>query len=669
MLLTQIDKLKKYVEQIDIISFDLFDTLLLRNVLHPTDIFEIVEHRFNKSSNKIVDFKKIRINAEKQARTNSTKEEITYEDIYLEVSKHLSLDATKLKNLELEVEKEFIICNTKLKEIYDYAIKLNKKIYFISDMYLDKKFLVQLLKSLGYTKYTQIYISSDISKTKVTGNIFKHIEEIPNKKWLHIGDNFNSDYLVPKTLGLKAYYFNSIQKQKKIFKVNNITESIIRAIQINYAYINNSQNYWYNFGVQVAFPLVSQFMLWLEKNLEHKDNVYFFSRDGYMPYKLYNMMKKLNTNLPEAKYLYVSRRALLYPNLYNLSKEKVIDWLLDGGNQQGEVRIDNLLDNLNLNIENYMDYFVKNNLSVNEIITNQNKNKAKKFLLNIWTDINNSLEEENSLLKKYFYKQGLYDLEEINIVDIGWKGTTHNALQELLKIPVNGYFLGTVETTFSNIIKKRQSYLFNNGEPKQMKDKIIKSTGVYEFIFSAPHGSVIKFNKNLSPIFLDFNNYRHSEFVNELQNGVIDTFIELIKYKSYLNDIYTKNPVGERIITNFLRKKDTKDLLNFNELIMVGGIGRIGEVRKFTKLVNANDYIRNHKKIDAESERLLWKKGIYIKDRQGRLLNSEEFKCLYKKYLKRDYYNLNQKIILIKKGIKDPIKGMKWIAKKILLKV
>ena len=40
-------KLFKCVSKYDIVSFDIFDTLLKRNVLRPEDVFDLVEDRYN----------------------------------------------------------------------------------------------------------------------------------------------------------------------------------------------------------------------------------------------------------------------------------------------------------------------------------------------------------------------------------------------------------------------------------------------------------------------------------------------------------------------------------------------------------------------------------------------------------------------------------------------
>ena len=56
-------KLKKLIDSHDVVSFDIFDTLIKRNCMYPTDVFQIVENRFNLDNNKdkIENFKTIRI--------------------------------------------------------------------------------------------------------------------------------------------------------------------------------------------------------------------------------------------------------------------------------------------------------------------------------------------------------------------------------------------------------------------------------------------------------------------------------------------------------------------------------------------------------------------------------------------------------------------------------
>ena len=61
------DKLIELVDKNNIISFDIFDTLILRNIFYPTDIFKILSI-YTKNNFNIDNFYEIRIVSEKKSR-------------------------------------------------------------------------------------------------------------------------------------------------------------------------------------------------------------------------------------------------------------------------------------------------------------------------------------------------------------------------------------------------------------------------------------------------------------------------------------------------------------------------------------------------------------------------------------------------------------------------
>src|SRR5688500_15352326 len=98
------------------ISFDFFDTLFTRKVARPIAIFSLVAHELNKSGDLphdfVINFRDIRVSAERIARKNSTREDVTFEEIYQIIKEyyHLSDDVIeKIKNCELDVEKKNLI--------------------------------------------------------------------------------------------------------------------------------------------------------------------------------------------------------------------------------------------------------------------------------------------------------------------------------------------------------------------------------------------------------------------------------------------------------------------------------------------------------------------------------------------------------------------------------
>lgn len=157
-------------------SWDCFDTLIGRNLIKPQSIFNIVGERIGDPN-----FTEKRIRAEK---INGS----TYEEIYQNLP---GID----KNLELEEE---------LKNCYPIVENMKKVKdgdYIISDMYLPKDFIHEMLKKCGLNKDVKIIVSKN---GKHNGKIWKELRNNINE---HTGDNIISDVKNPLLQGIKANFF------------------------------------------------------------------------------------------------------------------------------------------------------------------------------------------------------------------------------------------------------------------------------------------------------------------------------------------------------------------------------------------------------------------------------------------------------------------------------
>ena len=104
------DMLHQLMETHDIISFDIFDTVLMRNVLDPTDVFEIVEERAKRHGLHLPDFKFARLGAEHRILSSGRRHSLSgiYEDLQQTLDLRLE-DASWLKACEWQVEQEVIL--------------------------------------------------------------------------------------------------------------------------------------------------------------------------------------------------------------------------------------------------------------------------------------------------------------------------------------------------------------------------------------------------------------------------------------------------------------------------------------------------------------------------------------------------------------------------------
>ncbi|MDO4184680.1 MAG: rhamnan synthesis F family protein, partial [Rhodospirillales bacterium] len=316
LILQGLGNIKDLVGRHKIISFDIFDTLLLRPYVKPTDLFlhlEEIKHS--------VGFAKARVSAEQEARKkHSDVEDITIDEIYECID-------VKYKNLmqdEMDLEYQVLYPNFVIKKIFDYAKSQGKKIIAISDMYLPEQFLSSVLKAKGFEGIEKIYISSTYRKTKCTGRLFEFVIKDLNTSAadiLHIGDNEISDKVNAELLGIDTYLCPKVietllveNKRAALFYENN-PENLEVSIILGMLALNNMhKSYWYDFGYKYAGPIILGYMKWLETQLliDKITEVMFVARDGYTLQKVFDIitMSKFSTH-----YFYAPRSLNLFCNL------------------------------------------------------------------------------------------------------------------------------------------------------------------------------------------------------------------------------------------------------------------------------------------------------------------------------------------------------------------
>ena len=156
------DKINSMIQMIKnykYVSFDIFDTIIVRAVPNPSDVFDVVGDVIKNRLDCEFDFKRSRIDAEKKAIEKCSSEEITLDEIYQNFQK-CDINTEKIKKIEVEVEKKLCFLNEEIKEILDYCKDNGKKIVIISDMYMPKRVIEEILYDNG-VYYDYLYVSSE----------------------------------------------------------------------------------------------------------------------------------------------------------------------------------------------------------------------------------------------------------------------------------------------------------------------------------------------------------------------------------------------------------------------------------------------------------------------------------------------------------------------------
>jgi predicted HAD superfamily hydrolase len=183
----QQEELKRNIlsPQTQIVSFDVFDTLIQRPFLRPTDLFSFLNSAFNRDVSSYVDFTRIRMDAEAACREQKMLaahgrhfDDITLDEIYAEIARTHLFAAEKLariKQLEMELEVRFCEARPGGQDLYQLAQDSGKRIILCTDMYLPRSVLEAILAKNQYTGYEKLYLSSEIKVTKAQKTLYPYV--------------------------------------------------------------------------------------------------------------------------------------------------------------------------------------------------------------------------------------------------------------------------------------------------------------------------------------------------------------------------------------------------------------------------------------------------------------------------------------------------------------
>lgn len=572
------DILSVDLTRFDIVSFDVYDTLIKRDVFKPSRVFLYIERIVGD------DFFSKRREAELKARESTEKEEISLKEIYSLIPGDNNWKE-KAYLLELEYEQDICRPNDEIVCFLEKCRELGKRILIISDMYLPKETISHILET-NKIYYDSLYVSYDIGCTKRTGSLYQYVkneEKIEFSKWLHVGDNKKSDFLSARKLGISAFLIES-NYNKNVWFTNDVN-SDDKDIT---AFISNRiscKDYFYHVGYESLGPLLYGFSKWLNTQVENDNltKLFFLSRDGQLMEAAYNLCGYNNV---DHCYMYASRRSLIVPSLF-LSPElddviKNIFWPRIGS-------VGSFMKKVGLNPGNYTELIAQHKLDVNKIYDYSELFKSedfKSFYEIIKADVISNSKCEYELLIKYLKSIGFEG--KIGVIDIGWHGNMQKALSRItsysnINADIVGYYIGiNPEVNHTDSMK---GYVFdqNRNENDFLKERLF--TCIFEMLFSANHGSVIRFiasEEIVEKEEFEYDKYPNDyESIKKIQNGALD-FV-----KDIINDSVLDYRISEQYGFNKLMKigitPSKEDAFNFGSMIALRDeVTKIAEPKKFS---------------------------------------------------------------------------------------
>ena len=312
------------IRENDIISFDIFDTLLMRRVLHPTDVFELVEAQL-KEQGYDYPFASMRMKAE-----HALKNCPGLDEIYEKMQELCSLDditILRMKELECETDARTLLRREKMCQIFQKALDEGKKVYLLSDMYYSRSYLEKLLQQNGIEGYQNLFVSCEIKGEKSDGSLYRrYLSQAGSGKKLHIGDNRRADVEKAREYGINTCHVYSAYELLMASSLQNILADtdtlhkrcivglLISRIFNNPFSLYDSRGYFRikdirDVGYCFVAPMLAEFVKWFILQIKGRkiQQILFPSRDGFLVKKVYELMTDCDV---ETVYFRTSRRAI-----------------------------------------------------------------------------------------------------------------------------------------------------------------------------------------------------------------------------------------------------------------------------------------------------------------------------------------------------------------------
>ncbi len=531
---------KKIIDEADLVSFDMFDTLVERLVYQPSDVFSIVERKFDKLVGGKSDFKARRMGAE-SSLSKRNDGITTLDGIYEGMEGFSKEDKETLKKLELEVERKLIKAKKEGRELYEYAKSKGKTCILTSDMYLPKEFLKRVLNELGYF-FDEYYVSGDIGLSKQNSKIFSFLlEKYAGRKIVHIGDSRRYDVDHARKKGIGTIY---LRKDKKARRHYSLDESIVASFASHKSFAALSDS----FGYKLLGPYMLGFVSFVD---ESKDgDLLFLSRDGHFMKRVYDILHPGNPS----KYLYASRKAFIIPKLHfdssfqNVRKSFAWPSFLSWDDFLEGLNIDSTIEGVDAAKKTPKDLF----------FTKQNEEIFNNY---VRSALQEKADRQYEMLVKYIGRN--VSSSKATLVDIGWRGNMQKAIEEMFPdLGISGLYTG--------ILRKQSNYHGYMFDPKKSMKAFVRfdpCTAFFETLFLAPHGSTLGYKEEgdaVKPVLEELTEgYRKTYAqVLKMQDGCAE-FIEDI---SYFSDVIEGKADFVSPLIGYLFRPDREFLAELSDL-------------------------------------------------------------------------------------------------------
>ncbi len=304
-------------------------------------------------------------------------------------------------------------------------------------------------------------------------------------------------------------------------------------------YLEQSRSW--SVGYQVFGPFLVGFCQWLHQNVlsQKRKKIFFLSREGYIFQKSFQMMY----SDIETSYLYVSRKSLALPSMY---QDSSVDSILNSLVLSPSFTIKDLLKSLGFSFEQMRPIAESCNITEDMLFYRKDfktDNRIQMFIKKIHSDILLNIQEQYNNFTTYLNQENFSS--NVAIVDIGWHNSIQNYFNSIVNhknVDIQGYYVGVYKDAIR--FEKEHAangFLYEYDKNSDIQYKTFAFVSLFESMFLSHEGTTLSYiekNGRVEPLTASYEYDEHGEMfqvISDFQLGAL-AFI-----KDFLADNQMKN--------------------------------------------------------------------------------------------------------------------------------
>ncbi|MGU3329539.1 rhamnan synthesis F family protein [Methylobacterium mesophilicum] len=508
------DQALRALEDVDLVSFDLFDTLVSRPARRPDAVLKLVEHRIATEEGRPIPLFTERRAAENRVRARKHHQgDVNLSEIYAELAASGTIPGdvvARAHALEKRIDLGALLPRPEVIAILRAASEGGKRIVLMTDTYYEEADIRGILRGIGIADlFAALYVSNAVGARKDRGDLWCHVEEaeaVPRARWLHVGDNEHSD--IQAACDRRIPYLHVAHPAKILAQGGfvrddgDLARTWAADLVIGHAMLALGRNPFLDragppfltlcsaraVGSVVFGPLMLLFMSWLIRHeaLGRVERLYFLAREGDFLVKVYRLIRERYglRHLPEGSYFHVSRQVAIGAAL---GTEFRPDLVIGAGRYVGSLQ--GLLWNrasFTAPAHHELDRF--------DVRLPADAPVVERVMTALESEITAHGADLNARFRAYARQEGLDAEGRHAVVDVGYSATIQKMMQVALGQPLIGFYMTTFDT--ADAVQTDGGAAFScfraGAENLETSSLPVLAYGLaVEAFLTAPHGQVV----------------------------------------------------------------------------------------------------------------------------------------------------------------------------------